>query len=98
QCYLNSIPTRRSSDLEKDDFAPNFLLDTAGGQNLSEQKSLRKKSARLSTETDNWVLHPLGTSFMPQREIARRGRLSSAGPGPGLDRKSTRLNSSHLVI
>ena len=42
---------------EKDDFSANFLLETSGGQNLSEQKSLGKKSARLLAETNNRVIH-----------------------------------------
>jgi hypothetical protein len=42
---------------EKDDFSPNFVLKTPGRGNLSEQKSLRKKSARLLAETNNRVIH-----------------------------------------
>src|SRR4030095_12486258 len=42
---------------EKDDFSPDFLLETPGRRNLSEQKSLRKKSARLLAETNNRVIH-----------------------------------------
>ncbi len=42
---------------EKDDFSSDFLLQTARGQNLSDQKSLWKKSARLLAETNNRVIH-----------------------------------------
>jgi hypothetical protein len=42
---------------EKDDFAANFLLETTGGQNLSEQESLRKKAAWLLAETNNRMIH-----------------------------------------
>jgi hypothetical protein len=42
---------------EKDDFSPDFLLETPGRRNLSEQKSFRKKSARLLAETNNRVIH-----------------------------------------
>jgi hypothetical protein len=42
---------------EKDDFSPNFLLETPSRRNLSEQKSLRKKSAWLLAETNNRVSH-----------------------------------------
>ena len=42
---------------EKDDLTANLLLETSGRQNLSEQKSLGKKSARLLAETNNRVIH-----------------------------------------
>ena len=42
---------------EKNDFSPNLLLKTPGRQNLSEQESLGKKTARLLTETNNRVIH-----------------------------------------
>jgi hypothetical protein len=42
---------------EKDDFSPDFLLEPPGCQNLSEQKSLGKKSARLLAETNNRMIH-----------------------------------------
>jgi hypothetical protein len=42
---------------EKDDFSTNFFLETPGCRDLSEQKSLRKKSARLLAETNNRVIH-----------------------------------------
>src|SRR6185437_13122265 len=42
---------------EKDNFSANFLLQTSCGAHFSEQESLRKKSARLLAETDNWVIH-----------------------------------------
>jgi hypothetical protein len=42
---------------EKNDFSANLLLKTPGRQNLSEQESLGKKSARLLAETDNRVIH-----------------------------------------
>jgi hypothetical protein len=42
---------------EKDDFSSDFLLEPPGRQNLSEQKSLGKKSARLLAETNNRMIH-----------------------------------------
>src|SRR5437667_4103437 len=42
---------------EKDDFTANLFLETSGRRNLSEQKSLRKKSARLVAETNNRMAH-----------------------------------------
>jgi hypothetical protein len=44
---------------EKNDFSPNLLLKTPGRQNLSEQESLGKKSARLLAETNNRMIHRL---------------------------------------
>jgi hypothetical protein len=42
---------------EKDDFTTNLLLETPSPRNLSEQKSLGKKSARLLAEANNRVIH-----------------------------------------
>ena len=42
---------------EKDDFTTNLVLETPGRRNLSKQKSLGKKSARLLAETNNRVIH-----------------------------------------
>jgi hypothetical protein len=42
---------------EKDDFTANLLLEAPGCRNLSEQKSLGKKSTRLLAETNNRVIH-----------------------------------------
>jgi hypothetical protein len=42
---------------EKDDFSAYFILEPPGRCNLSEQKSLRKKSARLLAEANNRVIH-----------------------------------------
>jgi hypothetical protein len=42
---------------EEDDVSADFALETSSRQNFSEQKSLRKKSARLLAETDNRLIH-----------------------------------------
>src|SRR5438046_4341258 len=42
---------------EKDDFSPDLFLETPGRDNLSEQKPLGKKSARLLAETNDRVIH-----------------------------------------
>jgi hypothetical protein len=42
---------------EKHNFSANLLLKPPGRQNLSEQESLGKKTARLLAETDNRVIH-----------------------------------------
>ena len=57
---------------EKDDFSANFFLETPGRQNLSGQKPLGKKSARLLAETNNRVIHRSERSLIPQRESACR--------------------------
>jgi hypothetical protein len=57
---------------EKDNFSANFLLETPGRQNLSDQEPLRKKSARLLAETNNRVIHRSELSLIPQRESSCR--------------------------
>jgi hypothetical protein len=42
---------------KENDFSADLLLQAAGRQNLSDQKSLGKKSARLLAETNNRVMH-----------------------------------------
>jgi hypothetical protein len=42
---------------EKDDFSTDLFLESPGSQNLSEQKPLGKKSARLLAETNNRMIH-----------------------------------------
>src|SRR5262245_19079572 len=42
---------------EKNDFAADLLLQTAGGRNFSEQESFGKKSAGLLAETNNRMIH-----------------------------------------
>jgi len=59
---------------EKDDFSANFFLETPGRQNLSDQKTLGKKSARLLAETNNRVIHRSERSLISQRESACRER------------------------
>jgi len=42
---------------EKDHLSADLLLKTPRGQNLSEEKSLGKKSTGLLAETNNRVIH-----------------------------------------
>jgi hypothetical protein len=42
---------------EKHNFSANFPLKPPSRQNLSEQESLGKKTARLLAETNNRVIH-----------------------------------------
>ena len=42
---------------EEYNFSANLLLKSPGRQNLSEQESLGKKTARLLAETNNRVIH-----------------------------------------
>ena len=43
--------------IEKNDLSADFLLETSSGENLGEQISLGKKSARLLAETNNGLMH-----------------------------------------
>jgi hypothetical protein len=42
---------------EKDDFSPDLFLETPRRDDLSKQKPLGKKSARLLAKTNNRVIH-----------------------------------------
>src|SRR5690606_40754339 len=82
--YLSSFPTRRSADL------PVFLLldrcrDGAGHSHLAH---------RPGAERDP-VVRGTGLSGVGEPDLARPARQ---GEGPVGDRKSTRLNSSHVKI
>src|SRR6266496_1267168 len=75
---------------EKDDFSANLFLKTSGRQNLSDQKSLGKESARLLAETNDRVIHrservsyPSGSlwaakdSLLQDRRQDQHGRASN---------------------
>ncbi len=57
---------------EEDDVSADFVLETSSRQNLSEQKSLGKKPARLLAETDDRVMHG------SERVSCLRGRFRAA--------------------
>src|SRR4029077_4137947 len=66
---------------EKDDFSANLFLERPGSQNLSEQKPLGKKSARLLAETNNRVIHrservsyPSGSFLAAKDTLLQDGR------------------------
>src|SRR5207245_6821379 len=54
---------------KKDDFSADLFLETPGCQNLSDQITLRKKSARLLAKTNNRVLHRLERVLYPSRSL-----------------------------
>src|SRR5260370_7206142 len=71
---------------EKDDFSANFFLETPGRQNLSDQKTLGKKSARLLAETNNRVIHrsemvscPSGSLRAAKDSLLQDGRQDQPG-------------------
>src|SRR5690606_41376756 len=75
--YLQSFPTRRSSDL---------VHDSTG---LAEDGRTAARTALRFGDPAGVLLLPL-----PRQGRGRHGRRRH----PGLDRKSTRLNSSHVKI
>src|SRR5439155_16311424 len=89
--YLPSFPTRRSSDL----FAESLLDGLA--EALAATSSL---TTRLRTEVRNWKLKRVSMGGFTLDREAQRFFLSSGSTllRHALDRKSTRLNSSHVAI
>src|SRR5207253_10392748 len=91
-----SLPTRRSSDLGRDDIATAYI-----GQLQQAQVDLQKtghqfEHAQLASQQalkarDNYVLQM-------QRRTAEAMQLINQSKQAKLDRKSTRLNSSHVAI
>src|SRR5207248_10773253 len=89
---LHSFPTRRSSDLE-----PLFLLDyIACGEVVPE------KVAEIGAGIADGC-RAAGCALLGGETAEHPGMMSAheydiAGTGVGIDRKSTRLNSSHRTI
>src|SRR5690606_40004573 len=89
---LPSFPTRRSSDLFS-------LMDRGGG--AARRPLVRTGLADLHADTAVHFHHPSGEVVVLQNEGDGVGDLLGfAHPAQGdlLDRKSTRLNSSHVKI
>src|SRR5204862_5227545 len=85
---LPSFPTRRSSDLTKLRAAGAVVL---GKTNLSEWANFRS-----TRSTSGWS--SLGGQTRNPYALDRNPCGSSSGSLPIRDRKSTRLNSSHVEI
>src|SRR5205807_3613627 len=88
---LHSFPTRRSSDLE---------TDAEGLPFPSVNSSTKTKLATLASRADPKVIPRTRDSPGAREGIVQLYRLPwlDRGIEPLSDRKSTRLNSSHLVI
>src|SRR5207249_9976207 len=94
-CYLDhrdlhSFPTRRSSDL-------------SGEEGDTSRKAIRRAppTARLrARERDRQAMNPMPASSPrnPPREAATMVAARPSTRQPRQDRKSTRLNSSHVSI
>src|SRR5205807_10029776 len=92
--HLHSFPTRRSSDL-----AHTGKLQSGGNFNVEDPIMPRSRSE----ETHHDHSRPEQPRHrLPTSRPARRPKVTSVqwvgGNGVPADRKSTRLNSSHLVI
>src|SRR5690606_41862571 len=93
---LHSFPTRRSSDLLGDE----CLLQLTGAKGGHVTMTCHRRS--------RWATGPFGMNFGTLRSLARKApsatfsdrsaRKSCGRSFPGKDRKSTRLNSSHVKI
>src|SRR5436190_3640273 len=74
---------------KKDDFSANLFLQAARRQNLSEQESLWKKSARLLAETNNRLMHrsekpsyPSGSFSVAKDSLLQERRQDQYGRAP----------------
>src|SRR5206468_10945852 len=91
---LHSFPTRRSSDLEDKDDSTEYVytlfvpMDAEMAFPCFDQPDLKGRFRLELTAPENWTAVS-NTAIESQ---------SQAGPGRRLDRKSTRLNSSHDQI
>src|SRR5690606_41490036 len=79
---LHSFPTRRSSDLKRNDDLLNEIIQ-------------RRKANQLTAQTDPLARILDDLNVMDTLETIRRRSTLCYGPK---DRKSTRLNSSHVKI
>src|SRR5439155_21102381 len=93
---LNSFPTRRSSDLQKVRRNPAGAGQRGSGDEVLKPESLLPARPAPLVDTDAEGAAPC------REEIERKQRIEgpsfSRQPGAALDRKSTRLNSSHVAI
>src|SRR5205807_10191720 len=89
---LHSFPTRRSSDLQSD--VPGFAFSTAIESAAWSWTTMLKHRQKATALITRWK-HDLATFVS---DLPAAGINDTAETGWRLDRKSTRLNSSHLVI
>src|SRR5205807_9975533 len=91
---LHSFPTRRSSDLSVslDDVAVDGDLPRAQGAGVD------RGAQRPSDEALNLLTTTAGVASRSGVRGTRQHGVLGGHPALALDRKSTRLNSSHLVI
>src|SRR5439155_23546672 len=91
--HLPSFPTRRSSDLVAPDL---LILDEPTGRLESRVRAeFRDEIRRLHGEVEATTLV---LTHAAREALALADRLAILDQGRRLDRKSTRLNSSHVAI
>src|SRR5205807_8405737 len=94
---LHSFPTRRSSDLHRSPLVHQFLSKRKSlSIQLHRHGAPHKKSALVGPQP-NGRSRPSAHSMISAARKCHASILPAAFPGI-TDRKSTRLNSSHLVI
>src|SRR5207302_5287060 len=89
-----SFPTRRSSDLDRAWTSGQWMTETEGGSDVG------RATTRAVEDDAGWRLH--GEKWFCSATTAEMAvalaRPDGAPPGSAGDRKSTRLNSSHVKI
>src|SRR5690606_41863783 len=98
--FLRMSPHTDTYTLSLHDALPICLWDKGGDRKLYEEKmaldSLRSAAGFDSARLRGWLMIGAGVLLVAAVTVSLRRRVSA--PAPSRDRKSTRLNSSHVKI
>src|SRR5690625_6681628 len=89
--YLSTFPTRRSSDLGDITLSPQFVYVASYQGGVAARNAIDGQNKKQNLESV-----PRVTFTTPS--VATVGLTEEQAKEKGIDRKSTRLNSSHVAI